>query len=163
MSILENSLLAGIFLVVNLASFVLFILSYLLKEYRTSFYAMLTQMSVNLLYFFLASVKGDIFLLSVPQDFTANLIYLISVFSSCLNAIFGLKMFHQHRVVSAIIIQLGIFFSGVMMLTQISDSAYNYYIHQKINSSLEEKPGFNQTRDFDKKEIKQAEPDSSSL
>ena len=163
MSILENSLLAGIFLVVNLASFALFILSYLLKEYRTSFFAMLTQMAINLLYFFLASVKGDIFLLSVPQDFTANLIYLIAVFSSSLNAIFGLKMFHQHRVVSAIIIQLGIFFSGVMMLIQISDSAYNYYLHQEIKSSREEKPGFNRTRDFDKKEMKQAEPDSSSL
>ena len=162
MSILENSLLAGVFLVVNLASFALFILSYLLKEYRTSFYAMLTQMAINLLYFFLASIKGDIFLLSVPQDFNANLIYLIGVFSSSLNAIFGMKMFHQHRVVSAIILQLGIFFSGIMLLTQVSDSAYNYYLQRNINSAKEEKPGFNQTRDFDIKEVKQA-PDSSSL
>ena len=149
MNILENSLLTGIFLVLNLISMSLFILSYLLKEYRTAFFAMLVQTAAILFYFFISYLAGSIFILSNPLDFTANLVYFIGIISAFLNAIFGMKLYYNHRVVSSIIIQLGIFFSATLLTTQISDSLYNYFIQQKASKPLlEEKKGFNQTKDF---------------
>jgi hypothetical protein len=157
MNILENSLLSGIFLGLNLISLSLFIISYLLKEYRTAFYAMLFQTSAVLLYFFISYLAGSIFILSNQSDFTANLVYFIGILSGFLNAIFGMKLFYHHRVVSAIIIQLGIFFSAILLTTQISDSLYNYFLQRKTTKPLQEKKGFNQTKDFqpEASEIKQ--------
>lgn len=149
MNILENSLLTGIFLVLNLASLSLYLLSYLWKEYRTSFFGMICQTITVLLYFFLSAIKWDFFLLAGAQDFTANLVYLISISSAFLNAVFGMKMFYQHRVVSAIIIQLGMFFAAVLLATQVSDTAYNYFNQKRLKEELEKKQGFNQTGDFE--------------
>jgi hypothetical protein len=154
MNILENSLLTGIFLVLNLISMSLFILSYLLKEYRTAFFAMLVQMAAILLYFFISYLAGSIFILSKVTDFTANLIYFISILSAFFNAIFGMKLYYHHRVVSAVIIQLGIFFAAILLTTQISDTIYNYWMEEKIAEPMRENKGFNQTKDFQPEEDK---------
>ena len=155
MNILENSLLTGIFLVLNLISMSLFILSYLLKEYRTAFFAMLVQTAAILLYFFISYLAGSIFILSKVTDFTANLVYFICILSAFFNAIFGMKMYYHHRVVSAVIIQLGIFFAAILLTTQISDSLYNYFLQRNASKPLlEENQGFNQTKDFQPAEDK---------
>jgi hypothetical protein len=163
MIILENSLLFGIFLVFNLISLCLFILSYLMKEYRIAFFAMLVQTAISLLFFFVSYLNGSIFILSHQNDFTANLIYFISILSALVNAIFGMKLYYHHRVVSAIIIQLGIFFSAILLFTQISDSAYNYWLQSKKPKPVKEKQGFNQTGDFKPVESKPNSTDSSGI
>jgi hypothetical protein len=163
MIILENTLLSGIFLVFNLISLCLFILSYLMKEYRTSFFAMLVQTAISLLFFFVSYLNGSIFILSHQNDFTANLIYFISILSALVNSVFGMKMFNQHRVVSAIIIQLGIFFSSVLLFIQISDSAYNYWLQSNKSKPVKENQGFNQTGDFKPVEMKPNSTDSSGM
>jgi hypothetical protein len=161
MNILENTLLSGIFLIFNLISLALYILSYLLKEYKTAFYAMLVQTGITLLYFFVSYISGSIFILTGSADFTANLIYFISLISALMNAIFGMKMYYHHRVVSAIIIQLGIFFSAILLITQISDTAYNYWLQEKTKKKFIDKQGFNQTQDF--KQIKPVNKPDTNL
>jgi hypothetical protein len=126
-------------------------MSYITKKYEISFIGMLAQVFTSLAYFFICYLNGDFFSLSVPQDFTANLIYLIAISSGLINALLGLKMFYQHRVVSAIIIQLGIFFAAISILTQLSDSAYLYYRQRKMAEKLPEESRFNQTTDFGNK------------
>jgi hypothetical protein len=151
MIILDNSLLSGVFLVMNIGGLFFFGLSYLSKKYQTSFIGMMIQVLSSLFYFFIYFLNGDFFSLSIPQDFTANLIYLIGISGGIINALFGIKMYQQHRVVSAIIIQLGIFFSAVLIVIQLSDSAYLLYRQYRQAEKLPESKGFNPTNDFGKK------------
>lgn len=149
MVILENSLLTGVFLLLNLAGLFFMVMSYLIKKYEVALIGMLIQLVVCLAYFFVCYLNSDIFVLSVPQDFTANLVYFIGVLSLLVNSLVGLKMYHQHRVVSAIILQLGIFLGAVLILIQLSGTAYNYYLHNKRAEKLIRKKGFNKTGDFE--------------
>lgn len=122
---------------------------------------MICQVLQILFYSFLAYLKGDFFLLSEPVDFTANLIFSAAIIGSAINSLAGLKMYQQHRVIAAIIIQLGIFLSAVLLVTQISDSAYNSYMQKTQKKDVKEKPGFNQTDDFIKNNPKPSRIDTS--
>jgi hypothetical protein len=149
MVILENSLLTSVFLVLNLAGLFFMIMSYLIKKYEVAIIGMLIQLVLCLAYFFVCYLNSDIFVLAVSQDFTANLVYFVGVLSLLVNSLVGSKMYHQHRVVSAIILQLGIFLGIVLIVTQLSDTAYNYYLQNKRAEKLIRKQGFNQTGDFE--------------
>lgn len=148
MYILQNTLLTGIFLAVNIISAAFFILSFIRKEYRTAFYGMLAQTIISVFYFFLSYIAGGVFILSHQHDFTANLVYFLSILSALSNAVFGMKMYYHHRVVARIFIQLGIFFSAILVTTQLSDSAYNYWLQQKSSRQIQKESGFNQAPDF---------------
>jgi hypothetical protein len=112
------------------------------------------QLSAGLFYYFLCGINFDIFCLAQSRDFTANLLFFIGISSAFLNAVFGVKMYYQHRVISAIIIQLGIFFSASMMTIQLFDTAYHFFEKRELAEKLEEAKGFNQTKDFERKEKK---------
>lgn len=149
MIILENSLLTGVFLVLNMAGLFFMVLSYLIKKYEYAMIGLLIQLLVCFAYLFVCYLNSDIFVLSVPGDFTANLVYFISILFLLLNSLIGSKMYHQHRLVSAIILQFGIFLGIVLILTQLSDTAYNFYLRKKQAEKFKEKTGFNQTGDFE--------------
>ena len=149
MNILDNSLLSAVFLILNVTVLVFSVVSYREKQYRLSFIALLIQSFIFLLYFFICYLAGNLFVLTVPQNFTSNLIYFSTILGSLINGLFGMKMYHQHRVISSIIIQLVMFFSAVLVATQLSDSAYNFYLQQKLKNKTEQAKGFNQTGDFE--------------
>jgi len=161
MTILGSIILSTLFIALNLASMVLRGLSYITKKYQTAAVAMIIQVLQILFYSFLAYLKGDFFLLSEPVDFTANLIFSATVIGSAINSLAGLKMYHQHRVIAAIIIQLGLFLSAVLLVTQISFSAYNSYIQSTQKKEVKENPGFNPTDDFIKNKPKPIKVDTS--
>jgi hypothetical protein len=162
MTILGSIILSILFIVLNLASLVLFGLSYITKKYQTGAIALICQVLQILFYSFLAYLKGDFFLLSDPVDFTANLIFSATIIGSAINSLAGLKMYHQHLVIASIIIQLGIFLSAVLLVTQISDTAYNSYIQNTQKKEVKENPGFNPTDDFIKNKPKPIRIDTSN-
>jgi hypothetical protein len=163
MTILSSTILSTLFIGINLASLVLFGLSYLTKKYQTGAIALISQVLQILFYSFLGYLKGDFFILSEAVDFTANLIFSSAIIASSINALAGLKMYHQHRVIASIIIQLGIFLSAVLLVTQISDSAYNSYLLNSQKKKAKENPGFNQTEDFIKKSPQSTGADTSKV
>lgn len=163
MTVLSSIILSTLFIGINLESLVLFGLSYLTKKYQTAAIAMISQVLQILFYSFLAYLKGDFFMLSEAVDFTANLIFSAAIIASTINALAGLKMYNQHRVIAAIIIQLGIFLSAVLLVTQISDFAYNSYMQNSKNKNVKENPGFNKTDDFINKSPQPIGADTSKV
>jgi len=151
MHILENSLVSGIFLVLNFTVLGLSLTSYFNKRQKMILPAMLSGSLLCLIYFFLCYLWKDIFILSVPDDFTANLFFFAALLSASINNLVGIKLFYQHRSVPLTSIQLLIFFSSLMIITQMSGSAYAYYHQQKKANKIIEPKGFNPTDDFEKK------------
>ena len=163
MTILDNSLLSFLFLGFNLAGLLFFLLSQRNKKFRFAFYGLIIHALVCLLYFFISYLNGDIFILSRPEDFTANLIYFIFLLGILANTVFGLKIYYQHRLTLPNTTQLGIFFSAILLLTQLSDSAYQWYQARKIVDKTEAIRKFNQTEDFELQIDSTKVADSSSL
>ena len=151
MHILENPLVSGIFLVLNFTTLGLSLTSYFNKQQKMVLPAMLSGSLLCLIYFFLCSIWRDIFILSVPHDFTANLFFFAALLGASINNLVGIKLYYQHRSVPTTSVQLFIFFSSLMIITQVSGSVYSYY-HQQKNAKLFVQPkGFNPTDDFEKK------------
>ncbi len=151
MHILENSLVSGIFLVLNFTVLGLSLASYFNKRQKMVLPAILSGSLLCLIYFFLCYLWKDIFILSVPDDFTANLFFFAALLSASINNLVGIKLYYQHRSVPQTSIQLLIFFSSLMIITQMSGSAYAYYHQQKKANKIIEPKGFNPTDDFEKK------------
>lgn len=112
---------------------------------------MLSGSLLCLIYFFLCSIWRDIFILSVPHDFTANLFFFAALLGASINNLVGIKIYYQHRSVPQTSIQLFIFFSSLMIITQVSGSVYSYYHQQNKAKVLVQPKGFNPTDDFEKK------------
>jgi hypothetical protein len=151
MHILENSLVSGIFLVLNFITLGLSLTSYFNKRQKLVLPAMLSGSLLCLIYFFLCSIWRDIFILSVPHDFTANLFFFAALLGASINNLVALKIYYQHRSATPTTIQLAIFFSSLMIVTQVSGSVYSYYHQQKKIKELIQAKGFNPTDDFEKK------------
>lgn len=149
MTILENPLLSGCFLVINISALLILYYSFIKKKYYYAFIGFLIQTLLSVIYFFLTYLKGDIFVFANPQDFTANLVYFSALMAGFINSLFGMKMYYQHRVISAIIIQLALFFPVVQITTHLSDSIYYYFIQQKDEKMKAGRPGAKNAEDIE--------------
>jgi hypothetical protein len=162
MTILDNLLLSALFLIINLAGLTIFILAERNKLSPFALYGLLTHAFICLLYFFVCYLNAGVFVLTKPQDFTTNLVYFISILGALVNAGFGLKIFYQHRLTPAMTIQLGIFFSAILVVTQLSNTGYQWYLTNKSAQKVKSSKGFNPTGDFNLQGSKNSK-DSSAI
>jgi hypothetical protein len=124
------------------------ILSYLKKNYSYANFGFLLLAIGILESIFIGIVKKDFFVLADEIDYGANYIYSVSILILGVVSAFGLIIYHQHRIIPTVFLQLAIVFAGSLILVTFSTSvSYNL---RKRTAAKSDKAKFLKSEDFNK-------------
>jgi hypothetical protein len=150
MTILENSLFLLPSILFFLASLGLLTLSHVTRKYEYAAFGFGAGLAGFGLFLFLAILKKDMFVLSDRVDYGANYIFTLSVMAIAIVASIGLVMFLRHRVISLMFIQLGLFFSGSLVLVTFGSSLFQSLANRRQEATSQSKSKFLKAEDFQK-------------
>jgi hypothetical protein len=122
MTILDNSALHLTTVLIFLFGLGALILSYMKRKYEYTaigFVATLIGFTETV---FIASVKGDLFILSDNIDYGANYLFSLAVFCLGIVSVTGLTIYYRIKIIPLMFIQLGIMLSSVLMLVTFGSS-----------------------------------------
>jgi hypothetical protein len=149
MTLLDNSILHLLSQLIFLFGLGCLVLSYLKKRYEYANWGFIAVFIGLLQILLIALLKGDAFVLSKEVDYGANFAFTFSAICLSIITAVGLTFYYLHRLIPAIFMQVGMLFTGILILVTLSTSI-SRSLGKKETAAKVESVKFMKAEDFQK-------------